>query len=143
MLDVARHYFPVSFIKKYIDLIAMHKMNMLHWHLTEDQGWRIEIKKHPKLTEVGAWRSGTITGHYPGTSNDQLKYGGFYTQEEVKEIVKYASDRHVTVIPEIELPRHSGAAIASYPFLSCFPAENTKVTNKIMSDKGKKIIKIS
>ncbi|PCI02146.1 MAG: beta-N-acetylglucosaminidase [Flavobacteriaceae bacterium] len=138
-LDVARHFFPVSFVKKYIDLIAMHKMNTLHWHLTEDQGWRIEIKKYPKLTEVGAWRNGTIVGHHPGTSNDQKKYGGFYTQQEVKEIVKYASERHVTVIPEIELPGHGGAAIASYPFLSCFPEEPTKIFNDMGSDKGKEL----
>ena len=138
-LDVARHFFPVSFVKKYIDLIAMHKMNTFHWHLTEDQGWRIEIKKYPKLTEVGAWRNGTIVGHHPGTSNDQKVYGGFYTQEEVKEIVKYASERHVTVIPEIELPGHGGAAIASYPFLSCFPKEPTKIRSDIGSDKGKEL----
>ncbi len=138
-LDVARHFFPVSFVKKYIDLIAMHKMNTFHWHLTEDQGWRIEIKKYPKLTEVGAWRNGTIVGHHPGTSNDQKKYGGFYTQEEVKEIVNYASVRHVTVIPEIEMPGHGGAAIASYPFLSCFPNEPTKIYNDMGSDKGKKL----
>ena len=95
-LDVARHFFPVDFVKKYIDLIAMHKMNTFHWHLTEDQGWRIEIKKYPKLTEVGAWRNGTIIGHHPGTGNDETKYGGFYTQEEIKEVVKYATENHVT-----------------------------------------------
>ncbi|MEI6865822.1 beta-N-acetylhexosaminidase [Flavicella sp.] len=138
-LDVARHFFPVSFVKKYIDLIAMHKMNAFHWHLTEDQGWRIEIKKYPKLTEVGAWRNGTIVGHHPGTSNDQKKYGGFYTQEDIKEIVKYASERHVTVIPEIELPGHGGAAIASYPFLSCFPNEPTKIYKDMGSIKGKEL----
>lgn len=138
-LDVARHFFPVDFIKKYIDLLAMHKMNTFHWHLTEDQGWRIEIKKYPKLTEVGAWRNGTIVGHYPGTSNDEKVYGGFYTQEEVKEIVKYASDRHVTVIPEIELPGHGGAAIAAYPFLSCFPNEPTKISEGMGSEKGKEL----
>ncbi len=136
-LDVARHFFPVDFVKKYIDLIAMHKMNTFHWHLTEDQGWRIEIKKYPKLTEVGAWRNGTIVGHHPGTENDQKRYGGFYTQEEIKDIVKYASDRHVTVIPEIELPGHSSAAIAGYPNLSCFPKERTVVTRGVMSDAGK------
>jgi hexosaminidase len=125
-LDCGRHFFPVSFIKKYIDYIALHKMNYFHWHLTEDQGWRIEIKKYPKLTEVGAWRNGTILGHYPGTGNDGIRYGGYYTQDEVKEVVAYAAKRYITVIPEIEMPGHSSAAIASYPFLSCFPNESTK-----------------
>lgn len=138
-LDVARHFFPVEFIKKYIDLIAMHKMNTFHWHLTEDQGWRIEIKKYPKLTEIGAWRNGTIIGHHPGTGNTETKYGGFYTQEEVKEVVKYATENHVTVIPEIELPGHGSAAIAAYPFLSCFPNEPTKVTKDMGSKAGKEI----
>lgn len=138
-LDVARHFFPKDFIKKYIDLIAMHKMNTFHWHLTEDQGWRIEIKKYPKLTEVGAWRNGTIIDHHPGTGNDQKKYGGFYTQEDIKEIVAYATSKHVTVIPEIELPGHSSAAIAAYPSLSCFPEEPTIVTKDMGSDKGKEI----
>ena len=138
-LDVARHFSPVDFVKKYIDLIAMHKMNTFHWHLTEDQGWRIEIKKYPKLTEVGAWRNGTIIGHHPGTGNDEKKYGGFYTQEEIKDVVKYATERYVTVIPEIEMPGHSGAAIAAYPFLSCFPEEPTKIFNDMGSKKGKEI----
>lgn len=136
-LDVGRHLFPVDFIKKYIDLIAMHKMNTFHWHLTEDQGWRIEIKKYPKLTEIGSKRYGTIIGHYPGTGNDETEYGGFYTQKEVKDIVKYATERHVTIIPEIELPGHASAAIASYPFLSCFPEEPTVVTNNMGSKAGK------
>lgn len=126
-LDVGRHFMPVAFIKKYIDYIALHKLNFFHWHLTEDQGWRIEIKKYPKLTEVGGWRNGTIIGPYPGTGNDGLRYGGFYTQDEVKEVVAYASKRHVEVIPEIELPGHASAAIASYPFLSCFPEQSTFV----------------
>jgi hexosaminidase len=118
-LDVGRHFFPVSFIKKYLDYIALHKMNFFHWHLTEDQGWRIEIKKYPKLTQVGAFRNGTIIGRYPGTGNDKKHYGGFYSQNEVKEIVKYAADRHVTVVPEIEMPGHSSAALAAYPWLGC------------------------
>lgn len=118
-LDVGRHMFPVSFIKKYIDYIALHKMNYFHWHLTEDQGWRIEIKKYPKLTEVGGYRNGTIIGRYPGTGNDNKRYGGFYTQEEVKEVVKYAADRHITVVPEIEMPGHSSAALTAYPHLGC------------------------
>ena len=118
-LDVGRHMFPVAFIKKYIDYLALHKLNTFHWHLTEDQGWRIEIKKYPELTRVGSKRTGTIIGHSPGTGNDNIPYGGFYTQEEVKEVVKYASDRHVSVIPEIEMPGHASAALASYPFLGC------------------------
>lgn len=125
-LDVGRHFFPVSFVKKYIDYLALHKFNTFHWHLTEDQGWRIEIKKYPRLTEVGAWRNGTIIGRYPGKGNDGKPYGGFYTQDEVKEIVKYASERFIEVIPEIEMPGHSSAAIAAYPELSCFPNESTK-----------------
>src|SRR5260221_4499621 len=125
-LDVGRHFFPVSFVKKYIDYIALHKMNYLHWHLTEDQGWRIEIKKYPKLTQVGAWRNGTIIGRYPGTGNDGLRYGGYYTQEEIKDIIAYAQKRYITIIPEIEMPGHSSAAIAAYPELSCFPNESTK-----------------
>jgi hexosaminidase len=137
-LDVTRHMFPVDFVKKYIDLIAMHKMNTLHWHLTDDQGWRIEIKKYPKLTQVGSKRYGTIKGRlHQETGNDEIEYGGYYTQEEVKEIVKYAAQRHITVIPEIELPGHASAAIASYPFLSCFPNEPTVVTNNMGSKAGK------
>lgn len=124
-LDVGRHFFDVEFVKRYIDFIALHKMNIFHWHLTEDQGWRIEIKKYPKLTQVGAYRNGTIIGNYPGTGNDNAKYGGYYTQKEIKEIVQYAANRHITIIPEIEMPGHSSAAIAAYPQLSCFPAEAT------------------
>jgi hexosaminidase len=118
-LDVGRHFFPLDFLKKYIDYIALHKLNYFHWHLTEDQGWRIEIKKYPKLTEVGAYRDGTIIGRYPGTGNDNIRYGGFYTQEEAKEIVKYAAERYITVIPEIEMPGHSSAALTAYPWLGC------------------------
>jgi N-acetyl-beta-hexosaminidase/alpha-L-fucosidase len=119
MLDVCRHFYPVEFVKRYIDFIALHKMNYFHWHLTDDQGWRVEIKKYPRLTEVGAWRSGTIIGHYPGTGNDSTPHGGFYTQEQIKEVVKYAADRYITVLPEIELPGHASAALASYPWLGC------------------------
>ncbi|OLY92977.1 hexosaminidase [Cnuella takakiae] len=118
-LDVARHFFPISFVKKYIDYIALHKMNYFHWHLTDDQGWRIEIKKYPRLVEVGAYRDGTIIGHYPGKGNDQIRYGGYYTQEEIKEIVRYAAQRHITVVPEIEMPGHALAALTSYPNLGC------------------------
>jgi len=119
MLDVARHFFDVEFVKKYIDFIALHKMNTFHWHLTDDQGWRIEIKKYPKLTEIGAYRNGTIIGRYPGTGNDNIHYGGFYTQEQIKEVVAYAAKRHITVIPEIEMPGHAKAALASYSNLGC------------------------
>jgi hexosaminidase len=118
-LDVCRHFFPVTVVKKYIDYLAAHKFNNFHWHLTEDQGWRIEIKKYPKLTGIGAYRNGTIIGRYPGKGNDSIRYGGFYTQTEVKEIVQYATARYITVIPEIEMPGHSTAALASYPFLGC------------------------
>jgi hexosaminidase len=120
-LDVGRHMFPVGYIKKYIDMIALHKMNTFHLHLTEDQGWRIEIKKYPRLTEVGAFRKETVAGHggkRPFTF-DGKPYGGFYTQDEVKEIVAYAASKFVTVIPEIEMPGHSMAALASYPELGC------------------------
>lgn len=120
-LDVCRHFFPKEFIKKYIDYIAMYKMNYFHWHLTDDQGWRIEIKKYPKLTQIGAWRKGILTGKYKDESRlrDTTEYGGFYSQEDIKEIVKYAGDRHITVIPEIEMPGHSLAALTSYPEFSC------------------------
>jgi hexosaminidase len=126
-LDVSRHFFPVDYIKKYIDFIALHKMNYFHWHLTDDQGWRIEIKKYPKLTEIGAWRDGTIIGRFPGTGNDKTKHGGFYTQEEIKEIVLYASERYITVLPEIEMPGHSMAALAAYPQLGTTPNVKTNV----------------
>ncbi len=125
MLDVGRHFFPVEFVKKYIDYLALHKMNYFHWHLTDDQGWRIEIKKYPRLTEVGAWRNGTVIGHYPGKGNDNKRHGGYYTQDDVKEIVRYAAERYITVVPEIEMPGHAMAAIAAYPELSCFPEEPT------------------
>lgn len=118
-LDVCRHFFPVSFVKKYIDLLARHKMNVFHWHLTDDQGWRIEIKKYPKLTEVGAWRNGSMVGPYTDHRVDSVRYGGFYTQEEIREVVKYAAERHITVVPEIEMPGHALAALAAYPELSC------------------------
>lgn len=137
MLDVGRHFFSVAFVKKYIDYLALHKLNYFHWHLTEDQGWRIEIKKYPKLTEIGSKRNGSIIGRYPGKGSDNTPEGGFYTQEEVKDIVKYASDRFITVIPEIEMPGHSGAAIAAYPELSCFPNQKTNLPDNMISDKSK------
>ncbi len=128
-LDVSRHFFQIDFIKKYIDLIAMHKMNVFHWHLTDDQGWRIEIKKYPKLTDIGAWRvdhEDLPWGERPDqTANDSATYGGYYTQEQIREIVAYASERGVTVIPEIEMPGHSAATIASYPELSCRGKQTT------------------
>jgi hexosaminidase len=127
-LDVGRHFFPASFIKKYIDYLAAYKYNTFHWHLTEDQGWRIEIKKYPLLTKAGGYRNGTLIGRYPGKGNDSLHYGGYYTQQEIKDIVKYAADRYITIIPEIEMPGHASAAIAAYPQLSCFPNENTSTT---------------
>ena len=118
LLDCSRHFFSVETVKKYIDLLAFYKMNVLHWHLTEDQGWRIEIDKYPKLMEVGAWR----------TEKDGTRYGGFYTKEEIREVVAFAEERGVTVIPEIEMPGHSQAAIASFPWLSC-TGEQVEVVN--------------
>lgn len=118
-LDVSRHFFPVEYVKRYIDYIAMHKMNYFHWHLTDDQGWRIEIKKYPKLTSVGGYRNGTIIGHHPGIGNDNTHYGGFYTQEQVKEVVAYAAKRYITIIPEVEMPGHASAALTAFPNLGC------------------------
>lgn len=118
-LDVCRHFFTKEEVKKYIDYLAMYKLNTFHWHLTDDQGWRIEIKKYPKLTEHGAWRNGSMVGHYNEQRYDDKRYGGFYTQDEIREVVKYAQDRHITVVPEIEMPGHSVAAISAYPWLSC------------------------
>ncbi|MBC7892132.1 MAG: beta-N-acetylhexosaminidase, partial [Sphingobacteriaceae bacterium] len=127
MLDVGRHFFPVAFIKKYIDLLALHKMNTFHWHLTDDQGWRIEIKKYPRLTQVGSRRDSTIVGHasrgnlaYTG-KYDGKPYGGFYTQDEIREVVRYAQSRFVTIVPEIELPGHALAALSAYPELGANP----------------------
>ncbi len=120
-LDVSRHFFTVEEVKRYIDLMAMYKFNKFHWHLTDDQGWRIEIKKYPKLTEVGAWRDSTVNAHYSTTPRTYTveRYGGYYTQEQIKEIVQYAAYRYITVIPEIEMPGHARAALAAYPELSC------------------------
>jgi hexosaminidase len=122
-LDVGRHFFPVEFIKKYIDLLAAFKLNTFHWHLTEDQGWRLEIKKYPKLTEIGGWRKETIVGHARRgpTSYDGTRHGGFYTQDQAREVVAYARDRGVTVLPEIEMPGHSLAALAAYPEFANVP----------------------
>ncbi|MGH7445587.1 MAG: family 20 glycosylhydrolase, partial [Longimicrobiales bacterium] len=123
-LDVGRHFFPVSFIKRYIDLLASYKLNTFHWHLTDDQGWRIEIERYPRLTEVGAFRSETVVGHAGWDvplQFDGERYGGYYTQDEIRDVVAYATSRHVTIIPEIELPGHSVAALAAYPELACTP----------------------
>ena len=117
-LDCSRHFFPVSFVKKFIDLLAMHNMNVFHWHLTDDQGWRIEIKKWPRLTTVGSQRSGTIIGTNSDL-DDGIPYGGFYTQAELREIVAYAAARHITIVPEIDMPGHMLAALAAYPELGC------------------------
>ena len=117
-LDPCRHFWSIEETKRYIDIAATYKLNRLHWHLTEDQGWRMEIKKYPKLTEVGAWRSGTCIGK-DFDSNDGIRYGGFYTQDQMREIVAYAAERNITVIPEMDLPGHMVAALAAYPELGC------------------------
>lgn len=116
--DVSRHFFPADSVKSFIDMLALHNINRLHWHLTDDQGWRLEIKKHPKLTEIGSKRGGTVIGHNSG-KYDGIPYGGFYTQEEARDIVKYAADRNITVIPEIDLPGHMLGALSAYPELGC------------------------
>lgn len=122
-LDVSRHFFGPEFIKQYIDLLALYKFNTFHWHLTDDQGWRIEIRKYPKLTSIGAWRVDETdlpwSSRPQATAGEKPTYGGYYTQEQVKDIVRYAALRNITIVPEIEMPGHSAAAIASYPFLSC------------------------
>ncbi|NNK82545.1 MAG: family 20 glycosylhydrolase, partial [Flavobacteriaceae bacterium] len=130
-LDVGRHMYSVQFIKKYIAALAMLKLNTFHWHLTEDQGWRIEIKKYPKLQEIAAFRNETLLGHFSDQPHqfDGKRYGGYYTQEEIKDIIAFAKERHVTVIPEIELPGHSQAAIAAYPELGC-TGEQVEVATK-------------
>lgn len=117
-LDCSRHFFPVEFVKRYIDIAALHGCNRLHWHLTDDQGWRFEVKRYPRLTEVGALRHNTVIGHnLPIT--DGTPYGGYYTQEECRDIVRYAAERHITIMPEVDLPGHMVAALASYPELGC------------------------
>ncbi len=120
-LDVARHFSSVAFVKRYIDLMALYKLNRFHWHLTDDQGWRIEIERYPRLTEVGAWRDGSLVGSYRNEPHtfDGVRHGGFYTQDEIREVVAYAAERHVTVVPEIEMPGHASAALAAYPALGC------------------------
>jgi hexosaminidase len=127
MLDVGRHFMPIEFIKKFIDLLALHKQNQFHWHLTDDQGWRIEIKKYPLLTEIGSRRHETMKGHYTEAKFDGLPYGGFYTQEQIRKVVRYAEERFVNVIPEIEMPGHALAALAAYPSLGNNPDRIYKV----------------
>ena len=120
MLDCVRHFMPKEFIKKFIDLLALHKLNTFHWHLTDDQGWRLEIKKYPKLTEIGSHRRESMLGHFDARAGgDGIPHGGFYTQEDAREIVAYAAERNITVLPEIEMPGHAQAAIAAYPELGC------------------------
>jgi hexosaminidase len=141
MLDVSRHFFSTDQIKKMLDMMAYFKFNTLHWHLTEDQGWRLEIKKYPKLTQVSAWRDSTIIGQYYDFNPfiyDGKKHGGYYSQEEAKEIVRYAAERKITVIPEIELPGHSSAVLAAYPEFGSFEVKEGKAVGTIaaVNDKG-------
>ena len=132
MLDVSRHFSDVEMVKRTIDMLALHQLNIFHWHLTEDQGWRIEIKSHPELTEVGAWRDDTVVGRYLGGTDyptDGKRHGGFYTQEQIREIVAYAKERYIEIIPEIDLPGHTSAVLAAYPQLGCEDKEY-KVANR-------------
>jgi len=130
MLDVCRHFFSVEFVKKMIDVMAYYKLNTFHWHLTDDQGWRIEIKKYPRLTEIGSRRAQTVIGNFHDRTPQQFDntpYGGYYTQDQIRDVVKYAADRYVNIVPEIEMPGHSMAALAAYPELSCDPSKTYKV----------------
>jgi hexosaminidase len=131
MLDVCRHFFPVEYIKKTIDMMAYYKLNNFHWHLTDDQGWRIEIKKYPRLTEIGSQRAQTLIGSSHNRAlpkqYDGMPYGGYYTQDQIRDVVKYAADRYINIVPEIEMPGHSSAALAAYPELSCDPSKTYKV----------------
>ena len=132
-LDVSRHFMPVAFVKKYIDLMAMHKQNNFHWHLTDDQGWRIEIKKYPKLTQIGSKRAESLVGQYAENYPQQYDgkpEGGFYTQDQIRDVVRYAQSRFVTIVPEIEMPGHALAALTAYPELSCDPSKTYQVATK-------------
>ncbi|GAB3888378.1 glycoside hydrolase family 20 protein [Spirosoma agri] len=132
-LDVSRHFMPVAFVKKYIDLMAMHKQNTFHWHLTDDQGWRIEIKKYPRLTQIGSKRAETLIGQYSQNYPQQFDgkpHGGFYTQDEIRDVVRYAQSRFVTIVPEIEMPGHALAALTAYPELGCEPTKAYQVATK-------------
>jgi hexosaminidase len=129
-LDVARHFFGVDFVKRYLDLMAAYKLNNFHWHLTDDQGWRVEIKKYPKLTEIGSKRAQTKVGNFKGNDSDLFDgtpYDGFYTQDQILDIVNYAHDRYINIVPEIDMPGHSVAALAAYPELSCVPSATYEV----------------
>lgn len=117
MLDVARHFMPKEGVLRYLDLMAAHKLNVFHFHLTDDQGWRVEIERHPRLTEIGSWRARTKTGHRASPLWEEKPHGGYYTRDDIREIVAYAAERHITVVPEIDVPGHSQAAIAAYPEL--------------------------
>jgi hexosaminidase len=135
-LDVSRHFFTVEEIKRYLDIMALHKFNVFHWHLTDDQGWRLEIKKYPELTTTGSQRRETLVGHggRPPFVYDATPYGGYYTREQARDIVRYAADRFITVIPEIEMPGHAVAALASYPWLSCTGRKMEVLTRWGVSD---------
>lgn len=125
MLDVARHFMPKDGVLRYLDLLAAHKLNVFHFHLTDDQGWRVQIKRYPKLTEVGSWRARTKFGHRASPLWEEKPHGGFYTQDDIREIVAYAAERHIAVVPEIDIPGHSQAAIAAYPELGNSDAIDT------------------
>jgi hexosaminidase len=133
MLDVCRHFFSVEFVKRYIDLMASYKLNTFHWHLTDDQGWRIEIKKYPKLTSVGSMRKESVIGNYKDRTPlqyDGVPVSGYYTQDQIRDVIKYAADRYITVVPEIEMPGHALAALSAYPELSCDPSQKYEVSGK-------------
>lgn len=127
MLDVARHFIPKRDVLRFIDLVAMHRLNTLHWHLTDDQGWRIEVRRYPGLTDVASWRAGTVPSADPHGATDARPHGGFYTQDDIREVVAYAAERGVTVVPEIDLPGHSQAAITAYPELGLDPQRQAHV----------------
>ena len=132
MLDVSRHFSDVEMVKRTIDILALHNLNVFHWHLTDDQGWRMEIKKRPLLTQIGAWRDNTVVGRYIGGNDyptDNQRHGGFYTQDQIKDVIAYAAERYITIIPEIDLPGHTSAVLASYPELGCIEKEY-KVANR-------------
>lgn len=124
-LDVVRHFFPIEYVKKYIDYLALHKLNYFHWHLSDDQGWRIELKSYPELARLGSEREGEIFGLYPG-KYQELPYGGYYTQEQIREVVRYAAERHINIVPEVDIPGHCMAVLATYPAFSTTPDEQKK-----------------
>ncbi len=117
-LDVCRHFFGVDFVKQYLDMMALHQMNTFHWHISDDQGWRFEVPAYPRLTQVGAWREGTVIGRNTGLY-DHVRHGGFYTEEQIRDIVRYAGERYITIIPEVDMPGHMTAALAAYPEMGC------------------------